>query len=321
MATLEEQLLEEIKGVSEGFAARLRKLPISWTASDAKVNGHFYYLALRDGQPTLDELVDFLYQQIVHFCIPKERVKKAISESNRTGHARHLQSICDQARNLFIKHANLDPTKKTKAGEPGEILLYVILESVLNAPQIACKMYLKTSENMPVHGSDSVHVGLSEDKSMLILYWGESKLYQKVSTAFDEAIDSIRNFRASDEGRPPRDRDIDIIRDHMSISDPVLKEKLLRYFDPYCEESNELSEAFACFIGFDFAYSFDGEVGDAEERYRVKCSERCKTILDLFQNKLVSTGLEKVKFEVFLVPFIDVDAFRKAFLSRLGAVT
>lgn len=62
-------------------------------------------------------------------------------------------------------------------GEPGELIAFVILEAFFQAPQIACKMYLKTNENMPVHGS--VHIKFDESKDSIEILWGESKLYQR----------------------------------------------------------------------------------------------------------------------------------------------
>ena len=61
----------------------------------------------------------------------------------------------------------------SRSGEAGEIVLYILNEWVLKAPQIVSKMYLKTNANMPVHGTDGIHARFDETKKKLYLYWGK----------------------------------------------------------------------------------------------------------------------------------------------------
>ncbi|WP_149496618.1 HamA C-terminal domain-containing protein [Roseiconus lacunae] len=306
-------LQSELKGAAEGFGVRLRKFELDWSPPDLEIEGHFYYLAFKDGSPSVDDFVTYIYHQIIPFCLPKQEIEDAQGK----GHVHHVQDLCDKARNLFIKARS--KLSASRQGEPGELILYILLESVLLAPQVACKMYLKTSENMPVHGSDSVHARLLSDGETLQLVWGESKLYQSLSNAFDETLDSIASFIGSGALRSPRDRDIDILRDHLAIGDAVLKESLLRYFDPYCEESNKLTEIYACFTGFNAAIFDKGNAPeDVEQQFKAKYAKRLQSACDLFASKVESNNLSKLKFVLFLIPFEDVDAVRKKFFAKLG---
>lgn len=57
---------------------------------------------------------------------------------------------------LFTEARDLFRTAK-RSGEPGEVLLYMLLESALAAPQVLSKLDLKTSSEMEVIGGDGVH--------------------------------------------------------------------------------------------------------------------------------------------------------------------
>ena len=193
--------------------------------------------------------------------------------------------IHDQARNLFIHSVN---EKGAQLGEPGELIAFIILEYFFNAPQIACKMFLKTSEKMPVHGSDSVHIRLSGEDNKLELIWGEAKLYQNLSDGLENALDSIFSFVDIDNGRSSRDRDIDIIKDMPDVESEEMQEELCRYFDPYSEESNNWKEVFCCLVGFDYSlYSnikgnSDKEI---EEYFKKEYLKRIATAHRLFEKK------------------------------------
>ena len=67
------------------------------------------------------------------------------------------------------------------SGEGGELLLFVLAETLLRLPQILCKMSLKTNLRMHVHGADGVHAGVDPGMGRVALWWGESKIYDAAS--------------------------------------------------------------------------------------------------------------------------------------------
>ncbi|MEX2746231.1 DUF1837 domain-containing protein [Rhizobium mongolense] len=93
----------------------------------------------------------------------------------------------DAAAKLFIKAHKAT----NRNGEAGELLLYLLTEWILGAPQFIAKMTLKTNSQMPVHGADGVHVRYCSETARLFLYWGESKMYGDVSAAITAAATSI----------------------------------------------------------------------------------------------------------------------------------
>lgn len=295
---------------------------VSWVgiAGYPRVNTHFYYLSFRDGLPTLGEFAEYLKWQMVPFCIPRrDRARTASMVSAATDDAErtmHLVGQFEKARDLFIKSRE----QQRKAGEPGELILFVLLEWALRAPQLVSKMYLKTSAQMPVHGTDGIHAGMHEDGSTLLLYWGESKLHKGLSNALDSVFESVGEFLANADRRK---REIDIVRDHMDLGEDqqVLRGALLDYLDPYSDQGNQRRDVFACFIGFDYGkYEQIRRLppDKVEAEFARAFDSRIAGMLELVGKRLTAEGMDIVNFEFFLLPFPSVADFRTAFFRAAG---
>lgn len=319
-------ILNELKnaGIYSGIEHRICELKASIDpVPGVSVNGRFFYLTFRDKKITEREFAKFIYDKIIRYCIPRKKYQEAIQKFHGTGDERFINDLHDQAKNLFVKSLN---KYGAHLGEPGELIAFVILEAFFNAPQIACKMFLKTSEMMPVHGSDSVHIRLlNEDKLELI--WGEAKLYGKISDAFDRAIDSVSEFiygKPDADGRSPRDRDIDIIKDMPNVDTPEMKSALLEYFDPYEKNSNNWKELYFCLVGFDYTLysSLKGSSDEEIECYfKEKYLERIVSAYNLFAKKVSDKDLNDLEFALVLLPFENLENFRAEFLKLLGVST
>lgn len=284
-----------------------------------RLNGKFFYLKFRDGKITEKEFAKYVYDKIIRYCIPRKKYQEAKSLFDETGEERFITDLHDQARNLFIKSIN---EHGAQLGEPGELIAFVVLEAFFNAPQIACKMFLKTSEKMPVHGSDSVHIRLNGESNWLELIWGEAKLYQSMPSAMDKAIESIKSFLGKDNpGRPARERDIDIIKDMPDVDNDEMRKALCEYFNPYSEQSNKWKEIFSCFIGFDYELykNIKGSTDDeVEDYFKENYVKKIQDSLSMFSRKIVKHGLSSLEFILILLPFEDVNNFRKEFFQLLG---
>ncbi len=313
-----DELLSAINGDHSGFNARLREAPYVWSEDGLTVSGKFFYLAFRDGHHTLDEFAQVIYQSIIPFCISRKERREKGDKFKETNEYRYMHELTDKARDLFIKAKE---SKKT-SGEPGELILFMLLEEFLKAPQLACKMSLKTSEHMPVHGSDAIHIARGSRADSICLIWGESKIYKQLSNALDEVCNSISAFLTEKEGRTARDRDIDIIMEHMNIEDPDWREVLLEYFDPYSEQGNKREEAYACFVGFDYAGIYNQlqtmSASEREEFFKKEYLMRIETACQLFGQKLKDKGLLGLRINYFLIPFPSVEDLRTKFFNHLG---
>ncbi len=301
-------------GIENRVSELIVKLP---DLSPVTIDGRFFYLTFRGKSSTIQEFVDFLYPKIIPFCIPRSKRNQNLQKFNETNDDRYYLELADKARNLFIKASK---TLK-RSGEPGELILFTLLEAFFDAPQIACKMYLKTSENMPVHGSDSIHIKYDVVTRELSLLWGESKLYQSLASSLNEICGSIAQFNSIKDGRSPRERDIDIIKDHTNIEDPNALSAFLDYFDPYTPQINKRTEIFCCLSGFDFnVYKNFSDKKSSEietffkEKYMACVSKACVQ----FKDKIIESGIGHLEFIFILLPFKSVAEFRRLFFAKLG---
>lgn len=286
-----------------------------------QVKGHFYYLTFNSMEETLDEFSQLLYDQIVPFCIPKKKRDEAYQKfvADKKGGERHVVALADQAKKLF-QQSN---SQRKNSGEIGELILFLLQEHFLKAPQITCKMALKTNAAMPVHGADGIHIMWCSQKESLYFLWGESKLYKDPILAAKKTIESIKGFTHSnpDTGQNQRQREVEIIKDHPNINDPDLEKKLLKYFDPYEPESNQRHEAYSCFIGFEFNKHSSLSREDVEKHkndFENKYQEEIKRIVKAFTKEVKGAKLEKSEFFFFLIPFKSISDLRKKFFEKLG---
>src|ERR1700722_4435110 len=119
--------------------------PVTLSGTKASCRCHF---VSRDanGQPRVKVLVEALARQVQNYCIPRSRIEEASRYLQRTKSTERFSALEHEARDLFVK--------ADRSGEGGELLLYLLLEVVLALPQLLCKMPLKTSSEMHVHGVD-----------------------------------------------------------------------------------------------------------------------------------------------------------------------
>jgi hypothetical protein len=307
-----------LAGTYKGIENRITELDVHLPElSPVSIYGRFFYLTFRGKEPTIQEFIDFLYPKIIPFCIPRSKRFENLKKFQETGDDRYHMELSDQARNLFIKAANC----LGRSGEPGELILFALLEAFFDAPQIACKMYLKTSENMPVHGTDSIHLKYDSDTGELILIWGESKLGQKFSATIDNICSSISSFNCKNQGRSPRDRDIDIIKDHANIDDPAVLRAFLDYFDPYTSKINKRRELYCCLSAFDYPLYHKLvrlEDDKIEEFFKINYIKHISKACLKFKDGILSHGIDHLSFIFILLPFKSVAELRNLFFQKLG---
>ena len=133
------------------------------------------------GLVPLGKVVDTLISYLTHFCFTSER---------RAG-------LGEQARNkLFLEARRLFRQSPT-TGQAGELLVYFLIEAVLQAPQILKKMPITTNPNDERKGSDGVHVRWAGDGDLLEVIFAEAKLYESFNNALASAFTSMTDFHNS----------------------------------------------------------------------------------------------------------------------------
>ncbi|GLH79170.1 hypothetical protein SSBR45G_40790 [Bradyrhizobium sp. SSBR45G] len=300
------------------LAARIRVLTHTIACPSTGVTLRLHFPSFRQGKPTVAELVDAISTYLVHFALPRseiEKLKSVYHSIEAVEFMKRYSILESRARALFIK-ANQTTNRN---GEAGELLLYLLTEWMLGAPQLIAKMALKTNPNMPVHGSDGVHVRYREADKKLLLYWGESKLYADVGEAITSAAKSIGEALKPEKLQ----HEINLVQQNIDFSGlkPEEKEALLRYLNPFEEDYNERHDVATCLVGFDFdGFSKVAKANSdkAEVQFRSLAEAELAKVAPALEKALTEAGLETQPVEIFFFPVPSVGGFRDLFQKKIG---
>lgn len=307
------EILEALLGNYDSLRARIKHIDFSLNDVFPRISVRGSYLAFRDGLPTLEDFVTVVHRRITTFCLPRNELRelhdKAISLSASEA-AELWTGAVTRASQQYIK------AKKGshRSGEATEIVLYILLEWVLKAPQIVSKMYLKTNNEMPVYGTDGIHIRYNAASGELFLYWGESKAHKTLAGAFASAMESLVDFikLAKEE------KEIDLIHAHADLGgiEGAEKQAILDFFDPFLEKSNKRRPVFACLLAFDEPSL--REVTEHEEDFIANFKKIAAEFIASLQQKLDAYDLFPRRFEFFLLPINSVQSLRDLFQQKIG---
>jgi len=299
--------------------ARLRILEHDVVTTHGRLTLRLQYPSLRDGQATIGDLVEVISTCLIPFSLPRKRIEAVTGAKDALGdfdYMRAVEGLSREARSLFIRARK----SADRNGEAGELLLYILTEWLLEAPQILAKMELKTSGQMPVHGSDGVHVRYDPKAKQLLLYSGEAKLHANLGKAIDAAVASIKSGLAPEKLK----HEIDLVQRHLDLSglDDEARGALLAYLDPFDETSNARIDVVTCLIGFNFA-GYAATAGDEvppaafEAAALAKLAQVGPELAQAFQD----ADLAHQRIELFLMPVPSVSDLRTLFQNRIGWTT
>lgn len=302
-------------GDHSGLAARIRTLENTNRSGHARTHIRVHYLAFRDGKPTLDELVEALEPKLVGFCLPRAEINDTLGQIDtltRQQVLERISALAGRARRLFIKTR----IATGRSGEAGELLLYLLTEWILAAPQLIAKMSLKTNSQMPVHGSDGIHIRYDEAEQTLLLFWGEAKVHQSIKKAIGAAATSMAAFF-----RDQLAAEIVLVKAHHHMADlsSEAREALLSHLDPYSEKSNSRKDISTCLIMFDFDAALEQHAPENRETaFRATLLASIGAAIAEFDAVATSAGLDQHNVELFFLPVPSVDDFRRAFQKLIG---
>lgn len=273
---------------------------------------HCRYLKI-DGnnEPKVKALADRLARELINYSIPRSSIELAKSKESGPHDTKETVALYRKANRLFTDIAN--------TGEGGEVLLYLMAETYLGIPQLFCKMPLKTSSKMHVHGADGIHGAFDSSSKTLALYWGESKLYSNPSSAIDACFESLASFVLPDgSSTSSQSRDLQLLSDNLDLCDKDLEDALLRYLDPDDPAFNKMTYRGVALVGFDSTSYTPGKPPLTEQDLTASLTSATKSWHGSAAHYITKNNLSQVGIELFCVPFPSVEAFRDAFLKELG---
>jgi len=261
-------------------------------------------------KPDTEKLIDKLILLLIDFaCTRKERDDAVLSLSN-TGSAQAFAALQEKARRLF--------TTSTTTGEVGELMLYFLAEHLLKYPQVLCKFRLKTNPSVHAHGADGVHASVDPATGHLRLHWGEAKLYQKLGAAVEDCFSSLSELLLEPPGaKKTKRRDIELLRDFKELNEPGIEAAFRSYLDPDDALSKKVRYCGLALIGFDLA-DYNALTKEVAKKEVATVSGRVQKWAAKIKTSVEKHELIGVTIDVFCIPFPSVQAFRDAFLKRLG---
>lgn len=266
---------------------------------------HFKFNANK--QPMIKALANTLYSYIIDYCLSAKNRNEKLSN-------RQAAILTKEARKLF-RHPEITDESPDKTGEAGETLLYFLMEAVLDAPQIVAKMELKTNHKDEVKGSDGIHAKWNDELNIVDFYFGEAKLYKKVASAIDSALQSISDFHDI----KMYEHEFSMVTKHFKYADESIKEQVSNLFI-HGEAGSGVRVNHSCLIGYDFngyeTCSGKNHI-EIEKNFRDLFINDSIRITSLLQNKFDKFNKKHLAFDVFMIPFPSVVEFRNAFNEAL----
>lgn len=314
-----ETALAVIKKDWSVLSPRIRTAEHDVSTDHGHLNLRLHYPALRDAEATVEELAQTIALYLTHFSLPRKRVEAVYASLEKMASAfeRHqaISRLEQEARSLFIRARK----SSQRTGEAGELLLYLLTEWMLDAPQIIAKMSLKTSTQMPVYGSDGIHARFDAETKRLIFYSGEAKLHRDISQAIRSAVASIK----AGSNREKMRHEIELVQRHIDFTglDADAQTALLHYLDPFDEIYKYRIEVVTCLIGFDFAAYADlekDEKDDLDAKFKSLAIAELRHVGPAFAKALRDADLHRQRVELFFFPVPSVSMLRDHFQNQIG---
>ena len=302
-----------LRGGGDEVTKYLEEVKVKLDIDGTKGIAHCYCLQL-DGnrRAKVKSFADFITYKIVEYSIPRSQIDAANNHYRVTGSTSETSKLEVKARRLFTHLKN--------SGEGGEILLYILAQEILKLPQLFCKMSLKTNSEMHFHGVDGIHTDYDSGTGDLFLYWGEPKLHKNISTAISSCFSSIKSYLVTPDGADsPQERDIQLLRDGIDLSNDQLEIAIARFFDKDDAMYNKLKYRGVCLVGFDcdkYPLKDNSEVDIAALKTLIE-EEVEGWVKSLSKAIGKHVQLETYDIHIFLLPFPSVQDFRDKFINAV----
>lgn len=306
-----EALKELARGTPTDLSGLLHDVESHAIVGGTKVTAHCHCIQLdAHGRPKTSHLVRAIATQVIDYAIPRSEIAKADDEFSKNKSTQGFVRLYDEARKLF--------TDLDKSGEGGELLLFVLAEKLLRLPQLICKMNLKTSTQMHVHGADGLHAGVDPTTGNLLLYWGESKIYGDVTSAVRLCLASVAPMLATYSAG---ERDLQLLQRYADLNDPALEAALKKFLDPSSQEFNRLEFRGLCLVGFDC----DAYPAGPSTTVLATMAQQIANALPGWKGhvakRISEEKLDSFAMHFLFVPFPSAEGFRDMLREQLGIGT
>lgn len=275
------------------------------------------HVRFSEDNPQIDALGEFLWAQCMFYALPRKRrleFQNAIAEDFSVT-ARVNQAV----RDTFIEFNKKHPSR---ASEVGEVMAYCVAQKQLYAAQVAAKMALKTSYNMPVHGLDGIHA--SFENGEMTVYFLESKLAGSANSGVKEYAKSSAAFSSDRKQYLKEYQIVSDLGNFDSLTGPA-REAALAFFDVQDNPDAPRRERYVGVICYSESRLFNDKIPVSEgpvSAHETHFAGLLKAEHGLHKGRankqILAAGANPSKSIVFFVAVPDVNALRRAFYRAMG---
>jgi len=272
------------------------------------LNFNKYYILDFDesGEYFQDEFLHEISQYITDYVFTHDEIKKYSSGKTRKEMRRYEEKYREIIQ-LYVRDS--------RTGEIGELILFLILEKFLQAPQLVNYMTTsKLSGKEYSKGFDNIHFGLINDN--LVFYIGESKSYKNGTKGLRDAFKSIKEIL--DERQVENFRYIaqnNIFK--REIHNKEFENLIVKYFNPNrkAKDRKLAKEIYTIFVAFEFDKIEEIiQNGKLQEEYE----KRIKNIEKNLKNYKEEFDLVGKNFVLIILPIKKIQKLRDDFVKLLG---
>ncbi|MDP1978336.1 DUF1837 domain-containing protein [Undibacterium sp.] len=279
------------------------------------------YVRFNEDMPQVHSLARFLWKQCVNYALSRKRrieFQKTIQNA-APGDISATTEIVRVVRDVFVDFNKKYPSR---ASEVGEVLAYCVAVHHLQAAQVAAKMSLKTSTNMPIHGLDGIHATF--DSGQLSIYFLESKLSQTANAGVREFAESVAGFSKNEKQYL---REYELVGDlgNLDVLEGEVRKLALDHFDVIGKPEIQRRERYVGVICYSEKKHFsnvipvsDGPTDIHEKHFSGIYGNEGRHHYDATLKHLKDHGANPNKCIVFFVAVPSVDKLREAFYSEMG---
>jgi len=280
----------------------LDTLSVDVARGDIPARVRFQHLRFdsKTGEPMFRKLAEYLADHLISYSFSARRRGKPLTDADRI-------KLHREARRLL----RLNRT----GGESGEILIYFLLEAILDAPQFVAKMDLKTNRKVESLGSDGIHMKWDDANRFLDVYFAEAKLETTVSRAVSNAVASLQKFHSNRQF----EHELRLVTGHYKYANERERETVVRIIEGK-EFGSDCRIRHACLIGYDWDEykKLPGLlVRELTSEFRRRYQADQERLLELVGKHFAAFDRQTLAFEIFFLPFASVQAFRDAFYEAV----
>lgn len=271
-----------------------------------------YTLPISNNKFNYTNLKNVLKDNIKSYVFSREKIKEAIEKDTE-------DRLVFEALKKFKEIK--DNGDRGKGAELGEILLYIFLESQLNAKKVLSKMELKTSRNDYVKGADGVFIYsyVNGEHNYFDFIIGEAKLQDRIDDAIKNAFDSIEDHMDANEF------EYNLVNDNIfkeSVTEEEAEELKKMIIPSFSAENNILrDDAFGIFIGYTLEADLEGKpYSEAIKIVNESILKDIEHIKEKINAKIKEKKLHDYSFYVYILPFNKVSEDRESIMKELLGV-